>query len=926
MVRGVDGQLKRLTNSSGVLPATSPWTVTALPPLPNGLTVAGSPASGGSTTVKASDGALWSLSGSVWTMIAGPELAVDGAVSATTRSDGSGTDMWVHGEDHARRKITYTSATGWQPGEAEQQGGVWAGSPASIRLSNGPSVVLGIDQSGALSSEISRGIEGTFITGPGFVGSPAAVPFGPNGAVAAVRSDGHLTVMTLGYTGTLDKPQGWYTVGQPGRPDPTSPASGALIAPGTDVTMTVTPSSGATDYRWTLFEVPLSGVENQIITETLAGSAGTTWTVPADTFRNGLRYRWQAEAFRSDTGLYKKSNLQRYFTVTDGLAPAQLSPADGADVTVDSTGSTVLTTGSVPGAIRYRFTLVRSGRQKQSQDVECCPGGETTVAWTVPDGWIVPGGTYSWSVQAVFYGQIGSPSPARSFTAITPGGAPATPTLISPGEGARVANVSGWNPLTAGSPTNGHLREYRFELWERSAAGRTWVAGHTSPPDHENPTATWELPTGTLTANRVYEWTVRVYDHATRQLSGWPQPRGLSTITDTLDTNQVLTAGSELRSPSGYRLVMQGDGNLVVYRPDGGVQAATNRFAYDAGAYLVMQGDGNLVEYYNQGPSSRKVVWASGSRGSGAYLVMQDDGNAVVYRRNSNGTRTAIWASNSLIPPPPPNPWPTTPGTGLTYPNGRVPVGTIVTEAANSNNPERSKGGPTESAKAYGGITLPARKTGICDGGWFGAIGRPNSACGAGKLYDMLYFGLRRGNGSGVPTLAGLLFSLSEVKSNGYKFQSGLVWSPSARRIVAVIESTTPGLYSSQDSVTLSQWRYFTLKYLNWYYTRTVDNIRGISTLMDIGRFVDGFGLATSLATAPKLSVALAEAAVKEMWTGASVNDLVSTAEQQKFGKLKNAIDSMVSARLTAIAALLEEGGSPTVCQTDQLYTLASGC
>ncbi|MCU7823528.1 hypothetical protein [Kitasatospora sp. DSM 101779] len=64
---------------------------------------------------------------------------------------------------------------------------------------------------------------------------------------------------------------------------------------------------------------------------------------------------------------------------------------------------------------------------------------------------------------------------------------------------------------------------------------------------------------------------------------------------------------------------------------------------------LVMQGDGNLVLYLvgptgNHGPA----VWHSGTFGHpGAYAYMQPDGNLVVYRRGGSAPSDALWSSGS---------------------------------------------------------------------------------------------------------------------------------------------------------------------------------------------------------------------------------------------------------------------------------------
>ena len=86
-----------------------------------------------------------------------------------------------------------------------------------------------------------------------------------------------------------------------------------------------------------------------------------------------------------------------------------------------------------------------------------------------------------------------------------------------------------------------------------------------------------------------------------------------------------------------YRLIMQTDGNLVLYKNNTLVwNTGTN--GKDTAPYkLVMQGDGNLVIY-----GKTKAVWSTGTsgKGTGPYkLVMQGDGNLVIYDKNGS----AIW-------------------------------------------------------------------------------------------------------------------------------------------------------------------------------------------------------------------------------------------------------------------------------------------
>jgi lambda family phage minor tail protein L len=105
-----------------------------------------------------------------------------------------------------------------------------------------------------------------------------------------------------------------------------------------------------------------------------------------------------------------------------------------------------------------------------------------------------------------------------------------------------------------------------------------------------------------------------------------------------LTAGQQRTAGQQLVASNGwYRLIMQYDGNLVVYSKTGAVIWATN--VLGSGHRLNMQTDGNLVVYN----SANAAVWATNILGSGHRLNMQTDGNLVVY----NSGNAAVWATNT---------------------------------------------------------------------------------------------------------------------------------------------------------------------------------------------------------------------------------------------------------------------------------------
>ena len=113
-------------------------------------------------------------------------------------------------------------------------------------------------------------------------------------------------------------------------------------------------------------------------------------------------------------------------------------------------------------------------------------------------------------------------------------------------------------------------------------------------------------------------------------------------MTDRLQVNGQLAVNQELVPPNGLtHLIMQGDGNLVLYRNDNSRALwASNTYGKPVN-HALMQGDGNFVCY----DAGNHAYWASGTDGHpGSYVVLQDDGNLVVYSSNN----TPLWASNTV--------------------------------------------------------------------------------------------------------------------------------------------------------------------------------------------------------------------------------------------------------------------------------------
>ena len=143
---------------------------------------------------------------------------------------------------------------------------------------------------------------------------------------------------------------------------------------------------------------------------------------------------------------------------------------------------------------------------------------------------------------------------------------------------------------------------------------------------------------------------------------GPPPANAVLTSGQYLSQSVVSGAGTRIGSQissNGTTLVMQADGNLVMYAGAtswGRYYPAASTAIWNSGtwgnpgAYAVMQADGNFVVY--KGPWASKVaIWNSGTFGnSGSQLHLQYDRNLVIYKPAVVGTgKSAIWDTKTSI-------------------------------------------------------------------------------------------------------------------------------------------------------------------------------------------------------------------------------------------------------------------------------------
>ena len=112
---------------------------------------------------------------------------------------------------------------------------------------------------------------------------------------------------------------------------------------------------------------------------------------------------------------------------------------------------------------------------------------------------------------------------------------------------------------------------------------------------------------------------------------------------DSLEKGQKLLPGERITSTNGdYYLIMQNDGNLVLYKKVGSGKEAlwSSKTTGKPSARAVMQWDGNFVIYSN----TSGALWSSNTHvNNPAKLVMQNDGNLVIYKTDG----TAIWSTKT---------------------------------------------------------------------------------------------------------------------------------------------------------------------------------------------------------------------------------------------------------------------------------------
>jgi GDSL-like Lipase/Acylhydrolase family len=170
----------------------------------------------------------------------------------------------------------------------------------------------------------------------------------------------------------------------------------------------------------------------------------------------------------------------------------------------------------------------------------------------------------------------------------------------------------GWNAVIVPDVSNTHAYVVRNGFWER------YRAAGGAP-------GSWGVP-----LSDEYPSLAGAHQNFSAGVQIWRTYGDRVTAGQTLTTNDKRVSADER-----YQVVNQGDGNIVVYGPNGAMWSTGT--AGRGQLRFVMQGDGNLVAY----DGANRPLWSSGTDGyPGAYATMQSDGNFVVY----DPTNYPLWS------------------------------------------------------------------------------------------------------------------------------------------------------------------------------------------------------------------------------------------------------------------------------------------
>lgn len=264
---------------------------------------------------------------------------------------------------------------------------------------------------------------------------------------------------------------------------------------------------------------------------------------------------------------------------------------------------------------------------------------QTPRMYTETFGMVIDGVT--WMPNAMMNYTISVPAPENPSNLKNPNFP--TGAVITPGQ--NIFSAEGHSVLHLAFDGNLELWTNFKRVWTSDTAGSK-ANRFINQPDgnlvlYRNSTPVWASGTpgasGTLTLQS--DGNAVLYKNGSAAWStGSVTHNQYGFVNTAASVDQVLFPGQYISTPDRYyRLVLQEDGNIVLYTPTRAIWASnTFRVPFDR---LVIQGDGNIVAYNGD----NYPTWSTRTNGSGGnYLTMQEDGNLVLYSPSQ-----AVWATNT---------------------------------------------------------------------------------------------------------------------------------------------------------------------------------------------------------------------------------------------------------------------------------------
>ena len=400
------------------------------------------------------------------------------------------------------------------------------------------------------------------------------------------------------------------------------PASGTISSSGSTTTTIVTTLYDSVQISWT---APASNGGSAVTSYVVSSydsnsNSGPTCTVSAPTTTctiSGLAY----SMIYSFTAYAVNANGTGAVSSALTMSGQTYGPPDApvVDPTTPTTSGTSATvswdTGNNNGAAISLYTVT------SSPDNKTC----TTASLTCTVSGLTDGTTYTFSVTATnTYGVGPASDPSDEVTIL---GVPSAPLSVS-------ATVS---PSSQNSAT---------VKWSApSSDGGATITSYTatsSPGGFTCSTAGTSCTVSSLTKGTAYTFSVR----ATNSQGAGPAATTASvkTWTDTLGYGQSLLASSaqSIYSANGlYRVIMQADGNLVMYNSSGTALWNSGTHVSSGGSlyFTTMQTDCNLVVYNTTG-SPRVAKWNSDTSGKGSTCnaIVTTTGHFQIFLGTTSGT------------------------------------------------------------------------------------------------------------------------------------------------------------------------------------------------------------------------------------------------------------------------------------------------